>query len=129
MKRYLHILLCALPAVLIASCDAREETAGPVPGGEQEKLFCASSELASKAYVEGLKVLWDASDALAVYDDAGSAKADFALKSGAGTGTATFSGRVSSAATKFFAAYPGSSASAVSEGILTLSVPAEQKLV
>ena len=126
--RYLIPLLAA--AFILAACQAVEPA--PSPGEEApvgEMTFRASSEVATRAYVDGLTVLWDASDELAVYDDAGSEKAVFTLKSGAGTSSATFSGKVSSAATAFYAAYPGASVSSASGQTLTLSLPAAQKLV
>ena len=127
-NRYYIPLLAA--ALVMAGCRTTEPSPDPV--GEvlcAERSFHASSETATRAYVDGLTVLWDASDELAVFDDAGSEKAVFTLKSGAGTSSATFSGKVSSAATQFYAAYPGPSVTAASGQILTLTLPAAQKLV
>ena len=127
-NRYYIPLLAA--ALVMAGCRTTEPSPDPV--GEAvcaERSFHASSETTTRAYVDGLTVLWDASDELAVFDDAGSEKAVFTLKSGAGTSSATFSGKVSSAATQFYAAYPGSSVTAASDQILTLTLPAAQKLV
>lgn len=120
-----------LAAVLFAA-GCRSIEPAPVPAGEApcaERTFQASSETATRAYVDGLTVLWDASDQLAVFDDAGSEKAVFTLKSGAGTSSATFNGKVSSAATCFYTAYPGASVTAASDHILTLTLPAAQQLV
>ena len=128
MRKHFSIIIAALGLALLAGCDAREQMPVPVSAETGEKVFLASSEAGSKAYIEGLKVLWDAADELAVFDDAGSQKAIFALQSGAGTSAGTFKGLVSSAASHFYAAYPAAGAFAVSENLITLEVPASQKL-
>lgn len=129
MKVYRYIACALSAALLLASCTEKEQIAEQVQSPSGEKTFVAASETGTKAYVDGLKVLWEETDQLAVYDDAGSQKAVFALKGGAGTSQATFSGSVSSAATRFYAAYPAASVSDAEDNLLTISVPAAQKLV
>ena len=129
MRRYISVILPSLATLLLASCDVREQVPQGHADGVREGVFSALSEQASKTYVDGLSVIWDAEDELALFDDAGSDKAVLTLQSGAGTKSAVFKGSVSSAATEFYAAYPASSALAVNEGILTVVVPAQQKLV
>lgn len=129
MKVYKYIIPVLSAALLMAACDNREQMPELRTDGERECVFSASSEQTSKTYVDGLSILWEAGDEIAVFDDAGSEKAVLTLDSGAGTKSAIFKGTVSSAATKFFAAYPAASVSAASDSVLTVSVPAEQKLV
>ncbi|MBR5704176.1 MAG: hypothetical protein IKX45_08005 [Bacteroidales bacterium] len=129
MKRYSILFITVLAAVVLAGCNAREDMPAPISDGIRESVFSASSEIASKAYVDGLSVLWDAGDELGLYDNVGSEKAVFTLQSGAGTKNATFKGVVSSAATRFFAAYPAASLSAAGDSILTIAVPSSQRLV
>lgn len=129
MKVFRYIIPALSAALLTTACDNREQMPELRTGEVRECTFSASSEQTTKTYVDGLSVLWEAGDEIAVFDDAGSEKAVLALESGAGTKSATFKGAVSSAATKFFAAYPAASVSAASDSILTVSVPAEQKLV
>ena len=127
MKRY--YLIPVLASVLaFAAC-----TDSDIPADDTfavgEKVFTAASESATKAYVESFKVLWDAADELAVFDDAGSQKEVFSLTSGAGTTAGTFKGKVSSVAENFYAAYPAASATSFSDGLIGVSVPDAQKLV
>ena len=129
MKVYKYIIPALCSALLMTACDNREQMPELHTEGVRECVFSASSEQTSKTYVDGLSILWEAGDEIAVFDDAGSEKAVLALENGAGTKSAIFKGAVSSAATKFFAAYPAASVSAASDSILTVAVPAEQKLV
>ena len=129
MKVYKYIIPALCSALLMTACDNREQMPELRTEGVRECVFSASSEQTSKTYVDGLSILWEAGDEIAVFDDAGSEKAVLALENGAGTKSAIFKGAVSSAATKFFAAYPAASVSAASDSILTVAVPAEQKLV
>ena len=129
MKVYKYIIPALCAALLMTACDNREQMPELRTEGVRECVFSASSEQTSKTYVDGLSILWEAGDEIAVFDDAGSEKAVLALENGAGTRSAIFKGAVSSAATKFFAAYPVASVSAASDSILTVAVPAEQKLV
>ena len=129
MKVYRYLIPALYAALLMTACDNREQMPELRSDTVRECVFSASSEQTTKTYVDGLSVLWEAGDEIAVFDDAGSEKAVLALESGAGTKSATFKGAVSSAATKFFAAYPAASVSAASDSVLTVSVPAEQKLV
>ena len=127
IRNYILPLLSA--SLLMVACDNREQMPGTDTAETLESVFSASSEQTTKTYVDGLSILWDTDDELAVFDDAGSEKSILSLESGAGTGNATFKGTVSSAAGRFFAAYPAASASAASDSLITISVPAEQKLV
>ena len=129
MKVFRYIIPALSAALLMTACDNREQMPELRSDTVRECVFSASSEQTTKTYVDGLSVLWEAGDEIAVFDDAGSEKAVLALESGAGTKSATFKGTVSSAATKFFAAYPAASVSAASDSVLTIAVPAEQKLV
>lgn len=129
MKVFRYIIPALSAALLMTACDNREQMPELRSDTVRECVFSASSEQTTKTYVDGLSILWEAGDEIAVFDDAGSEKAVLTLDSGAGTKSATFKGTVSSAATKFFAAYPAASVSAASDSVLTIAVPAEQKLV
>ena len=95
MKRYKYIIPALSAALLMTACDKREPMPELLTDGMRACTFRASSEQATKAYVDGLSVLWDNGDEIALFDDAGSEKSVLTLESGAGTKSATFKGTVS----------------------------------
>jgi hypothetical protein len=85
MKVYRYLIPALSAALLMTACDNREQMPELRTGEVRECTFSASSEQPTKTYVDGLSVLWEAGDAIAVFDDAGSEKAVLTLDSGAGT--------------------------------------------
>ena len=113
--------LAALSAVF--SC-AKEEPASPVENGEKGLVpMTVSAGLETKTYVSGTDIIWEDTDDLAIFD--GTAKRVFSISNISGT-TADFSGEVADGSTEFYAAYPAASASALSAGVLTASLPSAQ---
>ena len=129
MKKLIGIL--AVIALFTVSCtkdisSPEENEADQIPAGEKVgMIFNASFEPASKATLEGVKVNWQATDEIAVYD--GTAVNRFTVKSCEGN-TAVFEGEVTSGAKSFYAVYPYSAASAAqpSGGKVTFTVPSDQ---
>ena len=113
--------LAALSAVF--SC-AKEEQTLPVDNGEKGLVpMTVSAGLETKTYVSGTDIIWEDTDDLAIFD--GTAKRVFSISNISGT-TADFSGEVADGSTEFYAAYPAASASALSAGVLTASLPSAQ---
>lgn len=77
----------------------------------------------TKATIDGLQVLWQSGDKIAVYD--GTAKREFTLTGGEGTKNATFSGELDASATKLSAVYPYSAAGDIA---LTYTLPKAQTI-
>lgn len=120
MKKTITIIAMAL--TIFASCTKEIENA-PV-GGKVEKTFSAT--LAdTKATLDGVKVNWQQTDEIAVYD--GTSVNKFTVKSCSGN-TAEFIGTVDALATSFQAVYPYSAASEAfpSAGKISFTLPTEQ---
>lgn len=120
MKKIFTILSMAL--AILASCSKEIEN---VPaGGKVEKTFSATL-CETKATLEGVKVTWQETDEIAVYDGYDVNK--FTVRSCDGS-TAEFVGMVDADASSFQAVYPYSAASQAFPvaGRISFTLPSEQ---
>ena len=95
--------------------------------------FSASGEEVDgvRAYIDNsgspLKVLWQGTDAVKVYDNVAPASPhDFSVTPGDPATAATLSGEVAEGSTSFYAVYPAAAASGLDGSTLTVTVPAAQ---
>lgn len=74
-----------------------------------------------------LKILWESSDAVKVYDNIAPATPhDFSVTPGTPATAATLEGEVAEGSASFYAVYPAAAAAGIDGGILTVTVPAAQ---
>ncbi|MCH5172615.1 MAG: hypothetical protein J1D85_00230 [Bacteroidales bacterium] len=93
-----------------------------------EASFNALDTKTSLSYESGVyKVLWNAGDEIAVYDDVDPRTPHVFTASGSGAST-TFSGQISAGASKFYAVYPADAAidCNFTDGVISASVPQTQ---
>ena len=128
--RKLFVFL-AFSIVLAASCSKDIDSLAvgeknEIQAAEMvEMVFTASLEPTGKATLDGVKVKWDATDEIAVYD--GRSVNKFTVKSCDGN-KAEFQGSVTAGSTSFYAVYPYSAASEdqPSDDKVSFSVPSDQ---
>lgn len=108
MKKIAKLFAVACAFAATVSC-AKEMISEGVKAEENLVPYTVEASLdATKATVNGLEVVWQAGDKIAVFD--GTAKREFTIKSGAGTKTAVFEGEIAASATKISAVAPFSAA-------------------
>ena len=127
MKKFFILAAVAVAAAACAKEPVITESQALV-SKQFEASFNAFDTKTSIAYESGLyKVIWNAGDEIAVFDDIDPNTAHVFTASSGGA-TTTFSGSVSAGATKFYAVYPASAAASCNfqDGILNVSVPDTQ---
>lgn len=117
-------------ALIMLSCTIETATDEGGPSGATRvplSLDAFSDGSIVKAVLDFPSVLWEDSDAIAVFD--GVSKNIFTIPEGGNSGTsARFTGEVSQGASILYAAYPESAAESCDGGIVTLSLPRIQHL-
>ncbi|MGN0190053.1 MAG: fimbrillin family protein [Candidatus Cryptobacteroides sp.] len=131
MKKTIFCL--ATVTVLLAGCQKENiENAGmpedAAGSGELKEMVFTATLDQTRAVLSGYSVTWQMTDKIAVYD--GKTMREFTADSVSDDGTsATFSGRVDSEASDFYAVAPYSAASNVmpgDNGVVYFNLPAEQ---
>ena len=119
-NRFYPILFAGL--ALAASCAKTETAREEVPLTE----ITVSGEGAVKTSLSGTSVLWSSGDQLAVFAQGNGIANKFTLKSGAGSGSGTFSGvkPIYTGSENYFIAYP-STATYNGNSTFTYTLPAE----
>lgn len=128
MKKIQFYLAVSTTLLCIAACSKNEINPGPEPSPVQDsekvtKTFSAGVEATKTTILSNMDVAWLDTDQIAVFD--GTTKNNFAISQNSGT-TASFTGEVTKGATDFYAAYPASLATALDNGVISVSVPSEQ---
>ena len=121
MKRHLSILAClfTLVSCFVEPVEIEKEILVPMT------ISADVSDPGTKAWLNGVEVLWGADDRIAVYD--GTAIREFVLTSGAGTKRANFSGEVAQSAESFTAVYPYSAAQLDGDELVA-TIPSRQTI-
>lgn len=125
MKKSFKTFAAALAIIAAVSCAKEVAPAvqdAPVEGGIPVELS-VSFEQNTKGYLDGLKVVWEVGDEVAVWD--GTVANKFEVKS-VSDGGAVISGLVSEGATDLMAVYPFSAFVSVTDGVVAFNVPEEQ---
>lgn len=128
MKKSIKSLLSAITVVAAASC-AKEVVQTEPSTSVQEGTpvtIAATIDDGAKANLDGLKVVWNANDSIAVYD--GTKVNKFVVSASDGT-KAWFVGTIAEGSSAVAAVYPYSSNISFAEGAFNVSVPAAQKAV
>lgn len=119
-----YTILAALVVMAAASCE--KEIPYEKAGEGLSQLNIKVSSEATKAQIDEFSVKWSEGDQIAIFDDVDTDAHNFSLVSGAGTGSATFTGEVSTGYTSLWAVSPASAATAFASGTVTLALPASQ---
>lgn len=122
--KFRYTILAALVVMAAASCE--KEIPYEKAGEGLSQLNIKVSSEATKAQIDEFSVKWSEGDQLAIFDDVDTDAHSFSLVSGAGTGSATFTGEVSTGYTSLWAVSPASAATAFASGTVTLALPALQ---
>lgn len=128
MKKTIKTLLSAIAIVATASCAKENAQTNPL-NSEQEcdlvPVTLSADILDSKANLDGLKVVWDLEDEIAVYD--GTEIHKFTALSVDGN-KATFVGTVAAGASPISALYPYSSDMTFESGAFKVTLPSTQNV-
>lgn len=116
-----HYLLPVIALAAIAMTVSCNKNVQENPNRLVDRTFTATYP-ETKAYLNGLEVNWEATDAVAIMDDKCATVHNFTLTAGADTKVATLSGQVEAAATSFNAVSPASAATTRTE----ITLPAVQ---
>lgn len=127
MKRAIYYLAAAV--MLSWGCTAEqsgnhtETTLGKVPMTFEANFSCSRTTLSDTN-----DVLWSESDAISLFGTADTDNNSFALSSGSGTQSATFSGAMTAGSTSYWAVYPYSASNSfdASTQTLTIALPQNQ---
>ena len=132
MKMYKQTWLLVAAILTFVSCSSENDEI--VADNETNKLmtFTATQEgdavnTKTALYSDGKTIQWEEGDKISIFDGKGNQA--FALKTGAGTNSATFEGTASEAET-YTAIYPYQQNATLSDGIVTnVTLPATQKAI
>ena len=135
MKRIFGILAVAAASVAMASCTNEKENT--TPSAPEVKLvqveFTASPDVAAaetKTALNGKQVVWVAGDKVSLFSGESFTHTDLEATNVAQDGsTASFTGLAAEGAEEYVAVYPYSEANAYADGVLTVTIPAEQNAV
>lgn len=126
-KNFTISAIIAIAAMLTAASCAKEENV--INPSEEATLttFTASvEEPATKTSLNSTSVFWSESDAIKVFNTDNISGVNFALSSGQGTTSGTFSGTALSGTGPFYAYYPSAKATSLADGALTVTLPPTQ---
>lgn len=132
MKKHIQSWLLVAAILTFVSCSSENDEI--VADNETNKLmtFTATQEgdaVNTKTALssDGKTIIWQTNDKISIFDGKGNQA--FALKTGAGTNSATFEGTASEAVT-YTAIYPYQQNATLSDGIVTnVTLPATQKAI
>ena len=126
MKKTLKNICAAGMLLALAACS-NDTTENPAPAPEEGQpvamSFTATGDDATRTVLDGLKVNWQAGDAIGVYRDNATYPTEFTTKDSGPT--AVFEGEIAESS-QYYAFYPYSSASYVGFGDISFDIPAEQ---
>ena len=132
MKKHIQSWLLVAAILTFVSCSSENDEI--VADNETNKLmtFTATQEgdavnTKTALYSDGKTIIWQTNDKISIFD--GEGNHSFALKTGAGTNSATFEGTASEAKT-YTAIYPYQQNATLSDGNVTnVTLPATQKAI
>ena len=132
MKKHIQSWLLVAAILTLVSCSSENDEI--VADNETNKLmtFTATQEgdavnTKTALYSDGKTIIWQTNDKISIFD--GNENQAFALKTGAGTNSATFEGTASEAVT-YTAIYPYQQNATLSDGKVTnVTLPATQKAI
>jgi len=126
MKKF--IFLATIAATVVASCAKDPLSKEDAPKSGMVKYTATVSFEDTKAYLDGLKVVWEEGDKVAIFDDVNAEANEFTVTS-VSAGSATISGEIAQGATTLWGVYPFSSAvKIVEDDTLFVTVPAVQEI-
>lgn len=123
MKKLIRISFAAIAAMAAVSCGKEiVGTDAPEQANLVPMTFTATIDM-TKATCDGVKVNWEATDKIAVFD--GVATNEFSIASYEG-GTAVFYGNVTEGAVNLYAVYPFEVATKLEGTTLSVTIPTKQ---
>ncbi len=126
MKTFKPLIFAAAIAIAGVSCTKGSSVSEPSGNKVPMTFSVSSSDAFTKTAVDGVKVLWEGTDKIAVFDGLSMTPNKFDLTEEAGTTSAKFRGSVSEGATEFHAIYPYGTDASYSEKTFSSTIPTDQ---
>ncbi|MBP5381777.1 MAG: hypothetical protein J6Y45_00330 [Bacteroidales bacterium] len=128
MKKFFVFAAFALAAAVSCTKEiAPQQESQAVPAGFKELTLRAVCDVESKASLDGVKVVWEVGEEVAVYADDASKAQKFIVVAVDGS-SVVISGTVPEGAASFTAVYPYAAAKGNNSGDVTVSVSGEQNV-
>lgn len=124
LRNFMQVACMATAALTAFSCSQEEFETTRGKGNTTITATFEGTGVDTRTTVnDQYKIVWEATDALALFDTEGT-KSTLTYQSGAGTTSATFNGSIGTGKTASFSIYPDQTGMTVTDNTLTMTLPA-----